>query len=117
MALLATFVGVALTACASLGTGAALAWVTSVAEWLALSAALVAFPFSGWIGYSDQAVEGTWVAVGGFTGYTPTSRNDFWAAGSPPAPNPSQNASSINFGGQVTDAPGAYQLNFVCRVP
>jgi hypothetical protein len=91
--------------------------VTSDAEWIALSGAISTLPISGWIGYSDQAVEGTWVAVSGFTGYTPTGRADFWAAGGPPAPNTGLNAALINSSGQVTAVPDTYREPFICRVP
>lgn len=103
--------------CASIGTGSALAWVTSDAEWQALSAAAAAGTVSGgWIGYSDATTEGAWVAVGGFTGYDPTARTDFWAMGEPNG-GTAENASELLGDGHVNDAAATATLPFLCRAP
>ena len=107
------------TTCAGLGTGAALAWVTSDAEWVALSAAASAGDLRsvGWIGYTDAATEGTWVTAGGFTGYSPTSRMDFWAPGEPSDTTGAENAAELYADGLVGDADGAQPRPFLCRAP
>lgn len=105
--------------CGSMGTGASLAWVTSDAEWIALSTAVStrAFPAQGWIGYSDAIAEGTWIVVGGFMGYLPTSRTDFWSPGEPSDTSSSENQVELYASGLANDAPAATELTFICRLP
>jgi hypothetical protein len=89
--------------------------VTSDAEWQALSAAAASgLVRSGWIGYSDATTEGTWVAVGGFTGYDPTARTDFWASGEPNG-GIGENAAELLGTGLVNDAPASTPMLFLCR--
>jgi hypothetical protein len=109
----------ALATCATLGTGASLAWVTSDAEWVALTAASASgLIFSGgWLGYTDAAVEGTWVATSGFTAYSPFARTDFWSTSQPSDISNTENALELRFDGRVNDSTGTQPLPFFCRVP
>lgn len=105
------------TLCRGIGRDSALAWVTSDAEWLALkSAAASGVVRGGWIGYSDAATEGTWIAVGGFTGYDPTTRADFWTSGAPNG-GVDENAAQLLETGLVNDAPESFFMFFLCRSP
>lgn len=106
------------TECASFGAGAALVWFESAAEWTAFKAAWTdrTMSWSAWIGYTDAAVEGTWVAVSGFTGFDPTTRTDFWEQGEPNG-GPAENNAQIYLNGNVNDADDSYLLPFICRVP
>lgn len=103
--------------CAGAGTGTSLAWVQSDAEWAALKLAVMDGQVTdGWLGYSDAITEGTWTAVGGFTGYSPTSRMDFWAPGEPNGAT-GENAAELMSGGLVNDLDGSLTRAFLCRGP
>lgn len=108
----------ATTHCATFGTGAALLWFTSTAEWAAMKAATVdgTFGWASWIGYSDAMVEGTWVAQSGFTGYSPTSEMNFWGFGEPSG-GTTENAMELMSNGLVNDLPATELRAFICRVP
>lgn len=108
----------ATTHCATFGTGAALLWFTSAAEWTAMKAATVdgTFGWASWIGYSDALVEGTWAAQSGFTGYSPTATMDFWGPGEPGG-GTTENAAELMSNGLVNDLPATELRAFICRVP
>jgi len=71
--------------CLELGTSGDLYWAESAAEWAAFRVVALNrdFKVGSYLGYSDLAVDGTWVATSGFTGYDPTAGIDFWAPGQP----------------------------------
>ena len=105
------------TTCATISSNSALAWVTSDAEWIALSTAIStgAFPAQGWFGYTDSAVEGTWAPVTSATTYSPSGRTDFWAPGEPSDTSMSENALQLFNSGLANDASDTTELPFICR--
>lgn len=103
--------------CVGAGAGTSLAWVQSDAEWAALKMAVVDGQVTdGWLGYSDATTEGTWTAVGGYMGYSPTSRMDFWAPGEPNGAT-GENAAELMQAGLVNDLDGSLTRAFLCRGP
>ncbi len=106
------------TDCATFGTNANLLWITSATEWAAVKAAvsdgLLGWP--AWIGYSDAAAEGTWVAVNGSSAYDVTGATDFWSPGEPNG-GTAENYIELMTNGLANDLPGTEQRAFICRVP
>ncbi len=104
-------------ACQTLGAGADLAWFTSDAEWLAFKAKTLKYQTTSWIGYSDEATEGTWLALNGFSAYSPTSRPDFWQSGAAPVDAAHALNGAVVTLGTVTDAATTSTASgFICRV-
>lgn len=109
------------TFCATIATGASLAWFESAAEWTAFSSAVYDGQLfsDAWIGYSDQATEGTWVASGGGSTYDPVTDTTitFWAPGEPNDTTHGENAAQIHWSGRVNDGNAMDAMRFYCRVP
>ncbi len=105
------------TVCAALGTGGELYWAQSAEEWSALQAAAQRgeVVHGAYLGYSDVAEEGTWVALGGFTAFDPVAGESFWAAGEPNNQG-DEDFAQIYESGLVNDIPDGASTA-VCRVP
>lgn len=105
----------ALTLCQGLATGASLVWFESAIEWSTFSTAVAAGDLgTGWIGYSDDAVEGTFVAVSGFTTYSPTSETNFWDLNEPSG---NEHAVEVIGNGLANDLSPNNSRHFFCRTP
>ncbi|MGV3619240.1 MAG: C-type lectin domain-containing protein, partial [Archangium sp.] len=106
------------TFCGTVTTGATLVWFNSAMEWSAFSAGVSdGTLFSdAWLGYSDTATEGTWVAAGGTSTYDPTGGTDFWAPNEPNG-GVDENAAMIYPSGLVNDGDATDQHPFFCRAP
>jgi hypothetical protein len=109
------------TFCESFGANTRLATFSSDADWLAFSAGKVAaFPqLGGWFGYTDAAVEGTWVAVDPSAGFVPSVDDaTFWQKSTgEPNGGTSENCTGFYQNGLVNDAGCSGQYNFWCRTP
>jgi hypothetical protein len=104
------------TRCSTASTGAGLLWLESDAEWTALSAAARGGQVGpGWLGYSDEAMDGTWVNFAMST-YDPTLRMDFWALGEPGG-GLLEGGAELLPSGRVNDLDGTLLRPFLCRVP
>lgn len=107
----------ALGTCQTLGAGASLAWFETAAEWTAFSTAVYDGELSpGYVGYSDEATEGTWEAASGFTAYDVTAESTFWAQGEPNGEE-AENYVEIIWSGRANDTPGDDIQSFYCRTP
>ncbi len=105
----------ALALCQTLGTGASLAWFESAIEWSTFSTAVMNGQLStGWIGYSDEVLEGTFVAVSGFTTYSPVSEMNFWDTSEPSG---GEHFVEVVGNGRANDLPDTYNRRFFCRTP
>lgn len=106
----------ALSTCTAIGTGASLLWFTSAAEVTAVHDAIVAGVLTeSWIGYSDVAIDGTFVAANG-NAFDPTALTGFWAVSEPNGVTV-ENYVYLDTEGLARDAAPAGPYAFICRAP
>ncbi len=107
------------TRCGQTLTGGHLVWFESAAEWTSFAAGVVsgASP-AGYLGYSDTATEGSFVAVSGFAAYNPTTDGTltFFNADEPNG-GTAENALEVLPTGLVNDLDPASARTALCRVP
>lgn len=109
------------TACNATFTAGNLATFDTDADWKTFRDAFVAdklLAATPWVGYTDAAVEGTWLAPTGVTaGYLPAvGDTTFWSPGQPDNSNGNENCAQVfDANGLVNDVDCANPLAFVCR--
>ena len=106
------------TLCQSLGTNADLLWFENAADVTAVQAAAATGVLrQSYLGYSDKATEGTWVAVHG-NAFNPTTLPGFWSSTQPDGVA-NENYLMMLSDGTMNDfsLDGTDALPFICRLP